>query len=307
VNGQRVRVEQYVMRPRADQFKLVVLNERAARFDYFTYKGTFNQNLPDDLSAALREIGGKLGTSAPDYYLTAYETMMSNTIDRIGDSAAGGHLVKVTFDGTNYVLTDNADATNTRTIEAAALQSDGSYKIYNPLSDTFSLVTAANRDEALKVGVLDPLNGSYRNLESGDTYWKTRFNTYSSFINESSKLGYDKKSFVTNTLAIDLDTNFTNAPITTASEFPSGTDNLHNRLSVYYADGSRTVYDNYIIDDEGATVPTATLSGVSGSAEYKNKLDLYNYETIVTATEMGGRKIDLVVDPRIGTKSGLIQ
>ncbi len=307
VNGERVRVEQYIMRPRPDQFKLVVLNERPERFDYFTYKGTFNQTLPEDLSIALKEVGGKLGATAPDYYLTDYQTLMSNTLDNITDGASGGHLVKVTFDGTNYTLTDNTDSTNTRTIAAAALQSDGSYKIYNPLRDTFSMVSAANLSDAVKIGVLDSLSGTYRNLSSGDTYWGTRYNTYSSFIDDSAKMAYAKKSFVTNTLAIDLDATFTNAPITTASEFPSGVNNLNNRLSVYYGDGSLTTYNNFIIADDGSVVPTSTLSGFSDSASYKNKLNLYNYETVVTATEMGGRKIDLVVDPRIGTQSGLIQ
>jgi hypothetical protein len=245
VNGQRVRVEEYIMRPRADQFKLVVLNERPTRFDYFTYKGTLNTNLPDDLSIALKQIGGKLGSTAPDYYLTEYATEASNTIDSITDSASGGHLVKIDFDGTNYTLTDTADATHTRTIAAAELQSDGSYKIYNPVRDSFSLVTAANKDEALKISVLDTVSGSYKNLASGDIYWKSRFNTYSSFINQTAKTSYAKKNSVTNTLAIDLDANFTNSAITTISEFPSGTANLHNRLSLYYSDGSKTTYNNY--------------------------------------------------------------
>jgi hypothetical protein len=305
VNGERVRVEQYIMRPRADQFKLVVLNERPQRFDYFTYKGTFEKALPEDLSVALRDVSGKLGVDKPDYWLTEYETEMSNTIDNVTDKATDGHLVKVSFDGTNYTLTDDQDPSNTRTIAAATQQSDGSYSVYNPLRDTFASVTASNRDDAVKVGVLD--SGSYRNLASGDTYWKTRFNGYSSFVDGAAKLAYAKKSFVANTLAIDLDAAFTNAPITTASETPSGPDSLHNKLSVYYGDGSRTTYDNYIIGDDGAVVGTGALNGFSNSADYKNKLDLYNYETVVTATEMGNRKIDLVVDPRIGTQSGLIQ
>ncbi len=310
VNGQRVRVEQYIMRPRDDQFKLVVLNERDKRFDYFTYKATVDHPLPEDLSIALKDIGGKLGSTAPDYYLKEYETLMSNTIDNITDSASNGHLVRIVFDGTNYKLYQQSNADDSspdRTIEAAALQPDGSYKIYDPIRDTFSLVSAANHDDAIKIGVLDQLTGNYRNLESGDIYWKTRFDDYASFVNSTAKMAYTKKSFTTHTVAIDLDANFTNAPITTASEFPSGVDNLHNKLSVYYADGSKSIYDNYIISDDGDVVPASTLSGFSSSAEYKSKLDLYNYETVVTATEMGGRKIDLVVDPRIGTKSGLIQ
>ncbi|MCG3205486.1 MAG: hypothetical protein KCHDKBKB_02207 [Elusimicrobia bacterium] len=305
VDGQRVRVEEYIMRPRADQFKLVVLNERPERFDYFTYKGTFNTDLPEDLSIALGQVAGKVGATAPDYYLREYETVASNTVDTVSDSASGGHLVKIDFDGTNYTLTDNEDATNTRVVEAAALQPDGSYKIYNPIRDSFSLVSAANKTEALKVGVVD--GGNYRNLTGGDTYWKTRFNTYAMFVNSTGKTAYEKKGSVTNTLAVDLDANFSNAPITSITEFPDGTSQLHNKLSLFYADGSKLVYDNYIIDDEGNMVPASTFNGISTSAEYKNILDTLNYQQNITATEMGSRSIRLVIDPRIGTKSGLIQ
>ena len=87
----------------------------------------------------------------------------------------------------------------------------------------------------MKIGVLDSLSGTYRNLMSGDTYWKTRYNDATRRSSTPRpNWATPEKSFVTNTLAIDLDTTFTNAPITTASEFPSGADNLHNKLSVYY-------------------------------------------------------------------------
>jgi hypothetical protein len=307
VNGQRVRVEEYITRPAANQFKLVSLNERPNRFDYFTYKGTFNQALPTDLSVALRDVGGKLGATKPDYYLTGYETTMSNTIDNITDTGTGGHLVRIDFDGTNYTLTDDTDGSNTKTVAAAALQSDGSYKIYNPVQDTFRVVTAADRDAALEIAMLDGETGAYRNLTTNDIAWRTRFNNYTSYINTTLKLGYAKKTSVTNTLAIDVDSDFSNAPITTLSEYPSGVDNLHNRLSLYYSDGSKTTYDNYIIDDEGNIGPASAFAGISTGAAYRTELENWNFETIVTATEMGGRKIDLVIDPRIGTRSGLIQ
>jgi hypothetical protein len=231
VNGQRVRVEEYITRPQTNQFKLVVLNDRPTRFDYFTYKGTFNTDLPEDLSIALKEVGGRLGATSPTYYLTGYESLMSNTIDNITDQSSGGHLVRITFDGTNYTLTDASDNANTRTIAAAELQNDGSYKIYNPLRDTFSVVSAANLSEAIQISVLETETGNYRNLASGDTYWKTRFNNSSFAVNNVAKTAFAKKTSVTNTLAIDFDADFTNSPITTISEFPSGANNLHNRLS----------------------------------------------------------------------------
>ncbi len=303
VFGKRVRTEEYITRPAADTFKLVVLNERATRFDYFTYQGTFNKALPEDLSVALRQTGGQL-TTAPDYHLTSYETLMSNTVDKITEVATGGHLVEINFDGTTYTLSDPLDPTNSRTISAATLLADGSYKIYDPVHDNFNLVTAAQKDDALKISVLDGAN--YRNLGAGDIYYRTRFNDYTSAINTVVKTAYAKNSGVANTLAIDFDASFSNAPIQTVFEQPSGATNLHNRLSLYYGDGSKTTYDTYIFDDEGNVAPTSTFDGISTSAEYKNQLDRFNYEQCVSSDEMNGRKIDLVVDPRIGTISGLI-
>src|SRR5207247_2501509 len=135
---------------------------RDNQLDYFFYKGTFNQDLPADLSVALRDLSGKLGTTAPDYYLTAYEMGQSNTQDSIHDTATGGHLVKVVVNSQgNYVLTDAADATNTRTVLSSDLQSDGSYKIYNPLSDGFSTVSAADLAASTHFGVYIPENDTF--------------------------------------------------------------------------------------------------------------------------------------------------
>lgn len=306
VNGQRVRTEEYITRPAANEFKLVVLNERPTRFDYFTYTGTFNKDLPEDLSVALSQSRGQLGTQ-PDYYLTSYQTLASNTIDNITENATGGHLVKISFDGSQYTLTDPSDPTNTRVVDAAVLQSDGSYKIYNPIQDVFTIVSAANLSDALKISVLDSTTKAYRDLVANDVYFNTRFNDYTSAINGVLKTSFSKKSTVTNALAIDLDSDFANAPITTVTEQPDGADSLHNRLSLYYSDGSKTVYDTYIIDDNGKVGPSSAFDGLADSASFKNELEKWNYEQSVTSTEMGGRSIDLVVDPRIGTISGLIK
>ncbi len=71
VNGHRVRLEEYIVRPAPNEFKLVVLDKRDSRLDYFYYLGTFNQTLPADLSVALKQVSGTLGPNAPSYYLTA--------------------------------------------------------------------------------------------------------------------------------------------------------------------------------------------------------------------------------------------
>ncbi|MHB0997091.1 MAG: FecR family protein [Elusimicrobiales bacterium] len=93
VFGNRVQLEEYVMRPAPDQFKLVVLNKRGERLDYFFYRGTFNASLPTDLSEALCQLGGT--QAAPDWYLTSYQTGRSNTADSVEENASGGHPVDV--------------------------------------------------------------------------------------------------------------------------------------------------------------------------------------------------------------------
>lgn len=120
VFGQRVRLEEYIMRPAADTFKLVVLNERQSRFDYFYYKGQFNKDLPSDLSTALKDLNGKADTQ-PEYYLVGYETGRSNTQDKVEEKATGGHLVDV-----NNNLASDDDVTS----------------FYNADNDTFDTIAA---------------------------------------------------------------------------------------------------------------------------------------------------------------------
>jgi hypothetical protein len=235
---------------------------------------------------------------------------MSNTHDTISDEGSGGHLVRIDVSGSGssaqYTLThdDGLGNISSQVVDAAALQGDGSYKVYNPVKDNFSLVSATNLDDALKVSVLDGEN--YRNLANADTYWKTRFNSNEFRINDVLKSSFAPRTGITNVLALDLDATFTNAPVVTISEYPEGSGTLHNRLSLYYNDGSKLVYDNYIIDDEGNVATSDKFDGLGTSADYQNELLNWNYQQKVKATEMSD-SINLVIDPRIGTMSGLIQ
>jgi hypothetical protein len=321
VNGHRVRLSEYIIRkpkelPAADQdkaFKLVVLNERDDRFDYFYYRGVFNTTLPEDLSLALKDINGKLGDVAPDYYLREYEMGQSNTRDFIKDNASGGHLVKVTYDGTNYILTDVDNPANTRTIaqdEQTIVDNVTYHKIYDPVNDRFITIT----DDQFKAGdfratVYDPADDQFRAISSGDIYWRGRYNNYAHVLNDVTKQSYSPKNGVTNILSADLDADFTYAGGTLLSftENPSGADKLHTRVSLFYGDGTKEVYDTYIISDEGVIAPASAFSNLSTGAAFKAELLKWNYQQIATATEFQGRKIDLVVEPKILIKSGLIK
>lgn len=313
VNGNRVRLEEYVMRPAPDTFKLVVLNERSDRFDYFYYQGKFNKTLPTDLSVALGQMNGLFGTTAPEYYLTSYEKGFSNTQDYAKDAATGGHLVQITYNANGTItLSDPTNAANTKTVNAY----DATNGAYDPITDTFD----TSRTSALDITVFDPATDNIQNFAAGQTYWSTRFNSYQHIINGVVKQWYLNAAPATNILTADLDGHWLYPALdsnnnliygewnvaSTANTYPDGTS-MHNRLKITYKDGTFEQYDNYIINDEGQMAKQGDFDGITTGAQYKNRLLKWNYEQVLTASEFGGRKIDLVIEPKILIKSGLIR
>lgn len=313
VFGKRVRLEEYVMRSAPDTFKLVVLNERDARFDYFYYQGTFNKTLPDDLRVALNGLSGRLGTTAPEYFLTGYEQVFSNTRDYVKDTGAGGHLVKITYnaDGT-FTLTDPDNPSTTRTVNAW----DADHGAYDPVTDTFD----AGRTSAYDLFVYAPADDSFQSFTAGQTLWRTRFNNYEHVINGVRKQWYLPANPAANMLVSDLDGHWLYPSLDsygntiygewgTASSEATTPDAgyLHNRLHLTYYDNTFEQYDTYIISDDGSLAATSAFAGITTGAAYKQELLKWNYQQVITATEFQGRTIDLVVEPKILIKSGIIQ
>lgn len=283
--GKRVRLEEYIVRPAADQFKFVVLNERESRLDYFYYQAQFNQALPENLSVALRYLGGRVG-SAPDYFITSFETARSNTLDSIVERATGGHLVS----------------------------------------------TPLTQDKV----VYDPDRNGFTQVASGTNMWQTLFDNYTYRINGTEKYGWQPAAGANITsydyvvggihtrilgggancavagCATAAPVNCTTAACETAARpatisQPDGSSKLHERVTITYAaNNTREVYDFYIIDDDGRLATTADFNGVTSGRAYKEKLLQFNYEQRITASEFGGRDIDIVVEPKILIKSGVI-
>jgi len=91
--GNRVRMEEYTIRPAANQFKYVVLNTRDNRFDFGKILFTFNAALPANLSDATANMITAPGSEAPAWYLTDMNSVMSNTVDKVTEDASGGAMV----------------------------------------------------------------------------------------------------------------------------------------------------------------------------------------------------------------------
>jgi hypothetical protein len=268
VNGNRVRLDEYIIRPSANQFKLVVLNEREARFDFFYYLGTFNQNLPADLRVALNQLSGTVD-NPPQYYLTAFQTARSNTIDSMVENATGGHPVDVNHNG---------------------VPADQISYLFNPVTNAYDNV-------------------------SGRNVYQTLFDNYGFYVNGGLKYGWTGTSIQSYSLVTAATTNdpFTNALLPAAlparsvsTTFPDP-DQIHQVVYESYADGSFIKWDNYIFKDDGKIANMSDFQSANSGVSYKQKILNFNYEQIVTASEFQGRKIDLVVEPKILVQSGLIQ
>lgn len=285
--GKLVRLEEYVLRPAPDKFKFVVLNKREDAFDYFYYLAQFNQTLPTLLSPALRYLNGKTG-AAPDYFITSFETGRSNTIDSIQENGTGGHLVN------------------------AALTSDQV--------------------------VYDAGTNSFQTVASGTLFWKTLFNNYSYKVDGTEKYGWQPAAGVSDITAYDYAANGFNTrvlgggalcgnagcatagPVTCTAQTcedaarpnsvtnPEGSSVLHQRASISYAgDGSSETYDFYVVGDDGRVATKADFNGVTSGATYKNTLLKFNYQQVIRSSAFHGRKIDLVVEPKILVDSGVVQ
>ncbi len=277
VNGKRVRIEQYIVRPAPDQAKLVILNERADRFDFFYYKWIFNKALPTDLAIAFRQLPGCIG-AACEYNPLSFETARSNTQDSMVEVASGGHQVDVN---------NNAVGTG-----------DDVRQAYDQASD------------------------SYINLAAGTPFFKTLYNTGRLTFNGVEHYSYTKAAVVG---AGDIQNEFSTSiagghlakTFTTKLRNPPlcGPPNCTFKESgviheVFYSESDNgkvwDKFDNYIISDEGKVATYEAFGTFSSNVEYKKNLLLWNYQTIVTASEFNGRSIDLSVAPELFIQSGII-
>ncbi|MBU0952537.1 MAG: FecR family protein [Elusimicrobia bacterium] len=98
VFGKRVRIEEYLVRGdevglQPNQVKLVVVNSRKDRFDWYQRVATFNDVVPADMKLATKWMDWTKGATLPSYYTVANDMGASNTVDNIKYGNAGGSIV----------------------------------------------------------------------------------------------------------------------------------------------------------------------------------------------------------------------
>lgn len=298
VNGNRVRLEDYIIRPTANQFKLVVLNERVDRFDYFYYLGTFNKPLPDDISVALRQIQGAPFT-APEYFMTAYETARSNTIDNVVESATGGHLVDVNNNG---------------------IAGDKQTSVYDPATNAVVQLSVPNAGGVGNDKYFTTIFDNYSLKFNGVTHvsWVPQGAAYTPTLDANGYAVYNAANVTGAQTTTNVANGLTKTFVTSLVLPPNCTDvnnctgipdssKLH--LIAYSENAGGTIwdkFDNYIISDDGKVANMSDFAGLSQGASFLSILSKYNYQQIITASEFGGRKIDLVFEPKVLIDAGLI-
>lgn len=80
INGNRVRVEEYILRPADNQVQFLNLSMRDNRLDYVDYNAYFNTTVPANRLGLWRKDFGRV---APDVYLTKESTITSNLTDSV--------------------------------------------------------------------------------------------------------------------------------------------------------------------------------------------------------------------------------
>ena len=274
VFGNRVRLEQYILRPQPNEFKLVTLNERDSRFDYFFYHGVFNAALPTDLSVALRQLGGT-PNNPPQWFLTGYDTARSNTQDNIVEIAAGGHPIDVNHDG---VTGDAVGAYFDTTLNRYVTLAPGA-KFYQTLFDTYSI--AYDNTVTFSWAPRTGLTGVKSTADQVTTY-----------LGGAYDCALNGAACASNPPAPSVD-----SPL------------IHDRIKEAYGDGKIwDQYDTYLVDDKGTVASLGDFAGLQpGTPAFNASRLKWNFEEVITSSFFNGRKIDLVIEPKTLIESGLLK
>ncbi len=290
--GKRVRLEEYIVRPQGttDRFKMVVLNERESRFDYFTWIATFKDGagnvavLPTDLTQATKWLSWENGSTKPDYYLSSNETAASNTVDAVEYGWTGGHITGTAGNYEHlydvyYFKINNADKISYQPKSGTGitnLATDVNYFITgNPVGNYISTTDRDNYIALLNTQL--PTSQQITVTGNNDDY--CRFLTWWNKNVASTKSG--------------------------------NSEVWDNRLQANFG-GSLYNEDYYMVDDNGNKATLDEMNSIydfTAGSYVKSELLKWNQELVMSGDDFTGPegKIDLVVEPKIFIDAGIIE
>ncbi len=276
-DGNRVRTESYIMRPAPNKFKYVSLTGRGSAIDYFYYQATFNSGLPEELSSVWGEMFGRVDTMG-GRTLTGYDIGLSNGDDNIRTRASGGHAVD---------LNANADAT------------DDVSTVFDSKSDSY--VGVAGR--SVFVPLFDQF-GIYLNGKLKRGWTGTNIQAQSEAVASTSNDPISGAALTATNAYLD-GTGFL-ASRTESSSYPDSTV-MRQSVIESYSDGAFLNTDNFVVDGDQGVVSSSDFGAGTAGTGFQTRLLDFNLQHVISATEFGGRKIDLFVSSRLMVLTGLIK
>jgi hypothetical protein len=266
--GDMVRVEQFVVRLSPTSFEFVALNEqRGSGLSWYSWTGVFNASLPTNLAPVFAILPGSVGAPAP-WTLTGFTSVTSNGIDSLVVSAVGGH--QVNLNGNSNPLDDVST-------------------LYDPATDSF-----ANVAGQAVYQVLFDREGLYSDgvLKSG---WSgTNIQSPSQYVADAATTNDPLTGAA---LAAPL-------PVfTTYPSFPNAAAVVQTVLTSY-SDGTSISVDNSALSFGGGVESRAAFGGAASGPAWDTALLRSTFEQTTTATEFGGRSINVLVSPRILVETG---
>jgi hypothetical protein len=306
--GKRVRLEEYIARPAANQYSFVALNTREDRTD-FTRFDLYAQNaLPENISSINLFSGATNELTNQNNWVTKTHRLSSNGGDYYREWQDGGSPVNMNDNKQRVVfshwyveakgqgaaptllshwvpdaayLGGNASATKTR--DDAELQSILTQNIpsgYKNLGDGGTIgdvrpIDTAGFTDAQRLDALDnaAVNASYASSEG---------------FARNSTVRFDDRTIAASTLAQIL--NSTKLSRVSVYDDPAVAGAVNHTLTV----------DQYYLNDEGDKLTFAQAAKLGSSVEG------INFENVFTSSLIGNRKIDVVISPSIFKKAGLL-
>ncbi len=268
--GLRVRMEEYIVRPADNQFKYVVLNTRKDSFNFGKILFTFNSPLPEDLSMATKNMLYYEGSSAPQWYLTEMNSVISNTYDKVTEDASGGKMIA-----------DNASAPSYWT------HFFSNYGVY-----------FAGPAEGAENGGLGRLLWKYSDSNNNNIADSGEF----------VFLGNRTVTSVTSISSYQKQYNFNDGSSMIATRInPSGDDVFDNIVRNEYSDGTWINTRDYLLFDDGKIASAGDFASSIGGVSRSDIADRLNFERVYESSLFQGRKIDLEFSAKLLKDAGLIR
>jgi hypothetical protein len=265
-SGAQVRAEEFVVRTSPTSFEFVALNERrGSGLSWYSWTGVFDSVLPKNLAPVFAILPGSAGAPAP-WTLTGYTAVSSNGIDRLVSSASGGHQVDVN---------GNSDPTDDVTT------------LFNPATDAFMNV-------------------------AGQPVYQVLFDRYGLYCDGVLKSGWTGANIQSYSEAVPATLNDPLTGAALASPLPAFTTNAtfpdpgaaRQIVLTSFSDGTSISVDDRAVAPGGGVVSRAAFGAATSGPAWQSGLLRSVFEQTTTATEFGGRSIDVLVSPRVLVLTG---